>query len=154
MEILDVLGWTMSKPSCSREKRKPIIFFTNISTKTNDSCGQFYSICCSAWSLPVPINQRERLHKPPLAQHHLPPPTAGIKGKVPEETGGRYPSPAVIGVHGQSWFQPDYEYPGNEALCALLTLSKIQMETGTLSRITKFGGIPLSFFSSLFSFTI
>lgn len=88
------------------------------------------------------------------AQHHLPPPTAGIKGKVPEETGGRYPSPTAIGVHGQSWFQPDYQHPGNGALCVMFTLSKTQMETGTLSRITKLGGIPLSFFFSLSSFTI
>ena len=46
-----MLGWMMSKLSCSREKRKPIIFFINVSTKTNDSCGQCYSTYCSAWSL-------------------------------------------------------------------------------------------------------
>lgn len=30
-------------------------------TRSNDSGGRFYSVYCSAWPLPVPINQRDRL---------------------------------------------------------------------------------------------
>ena len=130
MEILDVLGWMMSKLSCSRENREPVIFFMNVSTKTNDSCGQFYSTCCSAWSLPVPINQRERLHRPPLSTASPPSTHSRDKREGPRGNGEDIlpPLPLECMAKAGSNLTTNTLEMGHFVLCSLFQRPKWKLE--------------------------
>lgn len=136
--------WTGRRPSTSVAGKKENLSSSLMSAiRTNDSHVKFYCV------LPclTPTNAHQSEGQITACHWHQHPPTAGVKGKVPEEAGEDAPPP-LHPRSGQRWFQPGYQYPRDGPLCVIFTISKIQMETGPLSRITKFWGIPPSLLSS------
>lgn len=149
-EVGGTLAWGMSKLFWSRGERKawyplrscppPVWFLCQI------------LLCTLRCLTPPSAHQSEgQIIGSPWHQHHLLPPTARLKGKVPVEAGKDAPphQPAPMGWPKQAptWLWVPWKC-GHFASSSITP--KNQMETGHLSRVTKLSDIPPSFLPSIY----